>query len=95
MKNVIVVFFVLLLSACSNQTIRMTDSYAVTNANYEKSQPFFIYGLGQTKEINAIKVCRDNGVHHITTQQTFVDGLLGVITLGIYSPRTVAIYCNN
>jgi hypothetical protein len=27
------------------------------------------------------------------SQQTFVDGLLGLVTLGIYSPQTAKVWC--
>ena len=49
---------------------------------------FFVSGIGQKKTVDATKIC--GGAENVVkteTQQTFVNGLLGFITLGIYAPR--------
>ena len=48
---------------------------------------FFVSGIGQKKTVDAAKICggAENAVKQ-KTQQTFVNGLLGFITLGIYTP---------
>ena len=48
---------------------------------------FFVSGIGQKKAVDAAKIC--GGAENVVkteTQQTFVNGLLGFITLGIYTP---------
>ena len=48
---------------------------------------FFVSGIGQKKTVDAAKIC--GGAENVVkteTQQTFVNGLLGFITLGIYAP---------
>ena len=47
---------------------------------------FFVSGIGQKKTVDAAKICggAENAVK-TETQQTFVNGLLGFITLGIYT----------
>lgn len=82
----------LAFSACATQTIRFTNDYSSSPANLEKSQPFFISGLGQTQEIQASTVCK-RGFDRVETKQTVMDVLLGVVTFGIYTPRTLAVYC--
>ena len=45
---------------------------------------FFVSGIGQKKTVDAAKIC--GGAENVVkteTQQTFVNGLLGFITLGI------------
>ena len=44
--------------------------------------------FGQKKTVDAAKICggAENIVKTETPQQTFVNGLLGFITLGIYTP---------
>ena len=47
---------------------------------------FFVSGIGQKKTVDAAKIC--GGAENVVkteTQQTFVNGLLGFITLGIYT----------
>ena len=46
---------------------------------------FFVSGIGQKKTVDAAKQVAENVVK-TETQQTFVNGLLGFITLGIYTP---------
>ena len=53
---------------------------------------FFVSGIGQKKTVDAAKIC--GGAENVVkteTQQTFVNGLLGFITLGIYTPLEA--YC--
>ena len=45
---------------------------------------FFVSGIGQKKTVDAAGWRREDVVNE--TQQTFVNGLLGFITLGIYTP---------
>ena len=50
--------------------------------------------LGEEKTVDAAKIC--GGAENVVkteTQQTFVNGLLGFITLGIYTPLE-AHYCS-
>ena len=56
---------------------------------------FFVSGIGQ-KTVDAAKIC--GGAENIVkteTQQTFVNGLLGFITLGIYTPLEARVYCSS
>ena len=58
---------------------------------------FFVSGIGQKKTVDAAKIC--GGAENVVkteTQQTFVNGLLGFITLGIATPleaRVLTIIC--
>ena len=54
---------------------------------------FFVSGIGQKKTVDAAKIC--GGAENVVkteTQQTFVNGLLGFITLGIYTPLEAHYY---
>ena len=53
---------------------------------------FFLWGLVGDKTVDLKALC-PQGVSRWKSQQTFVDGLLGVITLGIYIPRHVTVEC--
>ncbi|EEY3570485.1 serum resistance lipoprotein Bor, partial [Escherichia coli] len=49
----------------------------------------------QEKTVDAAKIC--GGAENVVkteTQQTFVNGLLGFITLGIYTPLEARVYCS-
>ena len=54
-----------------------------------------VSGIGQKKTVDAAKIC--GGAENVVkteTQQTFVNGLLGFITLGIYTPLEARVYCS-
>ena len=51
--------------------------------------------LGRKRSIDAAKICGGaESVVKTETQQTFVNGLLGFITLGIYTPLEARVYCS-
>ena len=55
---------------------------------------FFVSGIGQKKTVDAAKICGGAENVKTETQQTFVNGLLGFITLGIYTPLEARVYCS-
>jgi len=93
MKKFVLLALILTAVSCSTQKIRFIDEYTNTNPNFEDSQAFFIYGVGQTKEIKIDKICNNKGLDKIETKQSGMDVFLSIITFGIYTPRTVAVYC--
>ena len=73
---------------CSKQTGSGTRKKTITIIS---SFP----GIGQKKTVDAAKIC--GGAENVVkteTQQTFVNGLLGFITLGIYTPLEARVYCS-
>ena len=55
-----------------------------------------VSGIGQKKTVSAAKIC--GGAENVVkteTQQTFVNGLLGFITLGIYTPLEACVCAHN
>ena len=60
------------------------------------SNHFFFGGYGQTKHIDAIQMCKNNGfnkVNLVINEKRWYDGILSVITLGIYTPTSTYIWC--
>ncbi|MGZ8379365.1 MAG: Bor family protein [Gemmatirosa sp.] len=54
--------------------------------------PTFIWGLVAAPEINVASEC-PRGIARVDTQMSFVNGLAALVTLGIYTPRTVTVTC--
>lgn len=82
----------LFLSGCATQTAVMNSGSQ--EASFESSQAFFISGIGQSKTIPAHEVCGSaERVAKVQTVQEPLDVVLGVVTLGIYTPRTAKVYC--
>jgi hypothetical protein len=52
----------------------------------------WIYGLVAPETVQTAQRC-PNGVARIETQQTFVNGLVGFLTFGIYTPMSIKVTC--
>ena len=88
MKNVLLATaLALLITGCAQQTFTVQNKPAAV-APKETITHHFVSGIGQKKTVDAAKICggAENVVKKTETQQTFVNGLLGFITLGIYTP---------
>ena len=84
---------VFLATGCATQSYHLSDA-KVTEPKYEDSQPFFVEGIGQGKEVNAAEICGGaENIVKIESEQTAADVGLSIITLGIYTPRTAKVYC--
>ena len=76
----------LLITGCAQQTFTVQNKPAAVAPKETITHHFFVSGIGQKKTVDA-KIC--GGAENVVkteTQQTFVNGLLGFITLGIYTP---------
>ena len=83
----------LLITGCSTDVYCSKQPAAV--ALKETITHHFVSGIGQKKTVDAAKIC--GGAENVVkteTQQTFVNGLLGFITLGIYTPLEARVYCS-
>lgn len=81
-----------LVLATGCYTARYQTSLAGGGARSEEKGHYFLWGLIGEKTVNLKQVC-PNGAARWMNQQSFVDGLLGAITIGIYIPRTIEIEC--
>jgi uncharacterized lipoprotein YajG len=92
-KIMMVLFAVLLIGGCAAQTFNINGADGEVPTS-QKSQTFFISGLGQEKVTDAAQMCGGaDKVVKVEAQHTFVNGLLGLVTLGIYTPRDAKVYC--
>ena len=87
MKNATATALALLITGCAQQTFTVQNKPAAVAPKETITHHFFVSGIGQKKTVDAAKIC--GGAENVVkteTQQTFVNGLLGFITLGIYTP---------
>ncbi len=97
MRQSIVALMVLLgLSACSTVTIKPDPGVQVNNLpSYQDSRHFFFWGLAGEERVNVSAICGEQAVAQMQSQQTFVNGLLTGLTLGIYAPHSVKVWCED
>ena len=79
-----------LLVGCYHATI--DTGLAPGSKTVEMWKHSWIYGLVPPSVVEAQSEC-ENGVARVETQQSFVNGLVNVLTGGIYTPMTVIVTC--
>jgi Bor protein len=84
---------IFLAGGCFSTTY-VAKSAVASPTKVEQKMNFFFWGLSGTGEVNVPEACSGRSAAKINTQHTFVNGLLGIITLGIYVPRTAFITCS-
>ena len=80
----------LLITGCAQQTVQNKPA-AVAQGNHHPS--FLRFWNWAEENCRCSKIC--GGAENVVkteTQQTFVNGLLGFITLGIYTPLEARVY---
>ena len=78
-------------SACYRQVVQTgrTPGPTVIDKPWTNA---FLWGLVAPAPIDVSTQCR-TGIATVVTQQSFVNGLASLLTLGLYSPRHVTITC--
>ena len=81
----------LLLGGCYHATVETgaTPSTVVIDQSFASS---WIYGLVPPKLVSTTSKC-PSGVAKVETQHSFVNGLVGVLTFGIYTPMQIKVTC--
>ena len=81
----------LVLTACYHATIDtgLTPSTQVLEQSFASS---WIYGLVPPKTVETASRC-PNSVAKVETQRTFVNQVVGFLTLGIYTPMHIRVTC--
>ncbi len=93
-KILVCMAVVFALTSCCTQRFDV-EGYREVEPAYTGKTRFFFWGLGQEEIYNPNEICGYRGVSAVDTYTTFSDGLIGVITLGLYSPKSYSIYCKN
>ncbi|HEI8866280.1 Bor family protein [Serratia sp. AKBS12] len=92
-KTLAILTLVMAVSGCAQQSFTVKNEAAVI-PQQTTTHHFFVAGIGQKKTIDAAAVCGGaDKVVRTEVQQTFVNGLLGFVTFGIYTPREARVYC--
>ena len=90
----VLIVAIMMSVGCATVTLTEQGTRKISSSpTYQKRQQFFFWGLAGEHSIDVKEVCGGRDAKQMQTQNTFVDGLLRVITLGIYAPRTAKIWC--
>lgn len=81
----------LILSGCFHQVVQTgrTPGPTVVKKPWTAT---WLWGIVPATPIDVTSDC-PGGIATVATQQTFMNGLVGALTLGIYTPRDVTVTC--
>ena len=83
-----------LITGCAQQTFTVQNKPAAVAPKEPSPIISSFLELGRRKLSMQPKFVAAENVVKTETQQTFVNGLLGFITLGIYTPLEARVYCS-
>jgi hypothetical protein len=92
MKRFLPILLLPLLSACYINNVETGKKAG--GKSHTETVPFLLWGLVGEASFNVDEIC-PGGVASIHEEATPVDSILGCVTCGIYSPRTVTITCSS
>jgi len=85
----------LLLSASGcGYTYHFRDGEGVRGEEHNEWASYFLFGIIGDHEVDVREFCGGTGTYEVTTGTNFLTWLVTGVTLGIYSPRKVNIWCN-
>jgi hypothetical protein len=95
MKNKFITF-ALLSFLCLSMASCYTLTYAVgtgaqTGETITKKNHYLVSGLATIKTADPTQMAGDAKNYQVTIKHTFVDGLINVLTSGIYTPTTTIV----
>ena len=76
------------VSSCYSSTFVVGEG-AQTGVVEKGKNNFFIFGLAEGKHVDTQQMAKGKADYKVEVEQSFVDGILGILTFGIYTPRTV------
>jgi hypothetical protein len=85
----------MVLSSCSSVTIR-TDQEKKNRSvpTFQKRFNYYWWGLKGEYKVNVREACAGKPVEQMQSVYTTSDFIYGLLSLGIYSPRTARVWCN-
>jgi len=95
MRKLICTFFVLsllLTTGCFKQNFVDSGKQAAAEPAADTWQSHFLFGLIPGGDISLNEIC-PSGVAKVSEHLSFANGLVGVLTLNLYTPNTVVVYC--
>lgn len=93
MKKIAVLAMAVALGGCATQRFDVQSTNNLSPA-LDDAQTFFVAGIGQSQEVDAAKVCGGaKNVQRVETQLTAGNVGLTILTVGIYTPRQIRVYC--
>ncbi len=95
-RSLLAVAACVLSGACYRVTVVTTPTAVASTETPTVSKPWnngFIYGLVPPSPVSVAQQCAGGAVTKVVTQRSFLNGLVGGITYGIYTPLQIDVSC--
>ena len=89
-KRLLPALLCLTLTSCYHATHLVGSGPAGSTVQKAKNQ-YFLFGLAPGKQADTHAMANGATNYRIDVEHSFVDGLLNLITFGIYNPTTVTV----
>jgi len=85
LASVMLLAGITMFSSCYTYTFSVGEG-SKSGESVTKMNPYFIFGLAPGNISDPNQLAGNASDYEVTIQHTFVDGLLGAITFGIFTP---------
>ena len=87
---VLIIVLGISLTSCYTQSYNV-GSGPKTGVTVTQKNHYVVYGLAPLKTADPTKMAGDAKNYQVTITHTFIDGLLNVLTSGLYTPTTTIV----
>lgn len=95
MKRIALLLFIL-LAGCQTVRVQFSDKWDRTQRpSYTDYFDYYWWGLRGTNSVSIQKACVDQRPYGMVRSRTVEDMLITALTLGIYTPVTVKVWCGD
>lgn len=95
MRSLVLLLFIM-LTACQTVRIQFNDKWdRDQKPSYTDYFDYYWWGLKGTNSVSVQKACVDQKPYGLVQARTVEDMIITALTLGIYAPLTVKVWCGD
>ncbi len=96
MKSALAAILAVSLAGCMSTRVVLDPKWdSSAKASYEDYFDYYFFGLSGHPSLNLQKVCMDQKTHAFKRFKSPEDAIITWLTLGIYAPATVRVWCGD
>lgn len=89
------IFAILALTGCMSTKVILNKDWdpKIHKVSYVDYFDYYIFGFIGHPSVRLTQVCMDQKPYAFQRVQTAEDGIISIVTLGIYTPATLKVWC--
>ena len=89
------ILFLSSVMGCTTVVVGSTSPEDLPSApSYQERKTFVLWGL-IGEDVDPKTVCQDGAVKQMQNEASLMDGVVSTASFGLYSPRTVKVWCDS